>query len=198
MQAYKFHRCSLRGDSRDPTVAASCRICRTLTRWSMSRLCFACLLLFRDRCRDVRWVFLGPCTQVHCQVVPPPSGRGRGWRGRRELAPRCSATQLAALRHDPWTDTACSQTRRTVAVACTKLVFLVLHLALCCLRRTGKLDFGVGVYFSSLHWPTGFFRTLVILGVLFGNFSSFLSNGLVSDCLVKRLVGLTLGLTVPF
>ena len=32
-----------------------------------------------------------------------------------------------------------------------KLVFLVLHLALCCPRRTGKLDYvGSGVYFSSV------------------------------------------------
>ena len=31
-----------------------------------------------------------------------------GWRGRRELAPRCSATQLAARRHDP------GQTRRAL------------------------------------------------------------------------------------
>ena len=28
---------------------------------------------------------------------PPPSGREKGWRGRRELAPRCSATQLGAF-----------------------------------------------------------------------------------------------------
>ena len=32
----------------------------------------------------------------------------KGWRGRRELAPRCSATQLAARRHDP------GQTRRAL------------------------------------------------------------------------------------
>ena len=33
---------------------------------------------------------------------------GSGWRGRRELPPRCSATQLAALRRDP------GQTRRVL------------------------------------------------------------------------------------
>ena len=33
---------------------------------------------------------------------------GKGWRGHRELAPRCSATQLAARRHDP------GQTRRVL------------------------------------------------------------------------------------
>ena len=32
----------------------------------------------------------------------------KGWRGRRELAPRCSATHLAARRHDP------GQTRRAL------------------------------------------------------------------------------------
>ena len=78
-------------------VAASRRICSTLTRWSMSRLCFACLLLFSNRCRDGRWVFFGPCTLVHGQGSPAIRA-GKGWRGRWELAPRCSATQLGALR----------------------------------------------------------------------------------------------------
>ena len=50
-----------------------------------------------NRCRDGLWVFLGPCTQVHGQVSPAIRA-GKGWRGRRELAPRCSATQLGALR----------------------------------------------------------------------------------------------------
>ena len=64
----QVHRCSLRGDSRDPTVAArSCRSCSTLTRWSMSRLWFTCLSLFNDRCRDGCCVFLGPCAQAHGQ-----------------------------------------------------------------------------------------------------------------------------------
>ena len=40
-------------------------------------------------------VFLGPCTQVHGQGSPAIRA-GKGWRGRRELAPRCSATQLGA------------------------------------------------------------------------------------------------------
>ena len=39
--------------------------------------------------------FLGPCTQVHGQGSPAIRA-GKGWRGRRELAPRCSATQLGA------------------------------------------------------------------------------------------------------
>ena len=104
----KFHRCGLWEDSRDSTVAASRRICSTLTRWSMSRLWFACLLLFSDRCRDGRWVFLGPCTQVHGQGSPTIRV-GKGWRGRRELAPRCSATQFGALSARAWTDTPCSE-----------------------------------------------------------------------------------------
>ena len=48
-----------------------------------------------DRCHDGRWVFSGPCTQVHGQGSPAIRA-GKGWRGRRELAPRCSATQLGA------------------------------------------------------------------------------------------------------
>ena len=42
-------------------------------------------------------VFLGPCTQVRGQGSPAIRA-GKGWRGRRELAPRCSATQLGASR----------------------------------------------------------------------------------------------------
>ena len=38
--------------------------------------------------------------------LTPAIRAGKGWRGRRELASRCSATQLAARRHDP------GQTRR--------------------------------------------------------------------------------------
>ena len=41
--------------------------------------------------------FFGPCTQVHGQGSPAIRA-GKGWRGRRELAPRCSATQLGAPR----------------------------------------------------------------------------------------------------
>ena len=39
--------------------------------------------------------FLGPCTQVHGQGSPAIRAE-KGWRGRRELAPRCPATQLGA------------------------------------------------------------------------------------------------------
>ena len=39
--------------------------------------------------------FLGLCTQVHGQGSPAIRA-GKGWRGGRELAPRCSATQLGA------------------------------------------------------------------------------------------------------
>ena len=40
--------------------------------------------------------------------LTPAIRAGKGWRGRRELAPRCSATQLVARRHDP------GQTRRSL------------------------------------------------------------------------------------
>ena len=40
--------------------------------------------------------------------LTPSIRAGKGWRGRRELAPRCSATQLDARRHDP------GQTRRVL------------------------------------------------------------------------------------
>ena len=86
VQVSRFHRCSLRGDSRDPTVAAhSCRSCRTLTRWSMSRLWFTCLLR----------LFMAVCTGTRPGLTPTIRA-GKGWRGRRELVPRRSATQLGA------------------------------------------------------------------------------------------------------
>ena len=40
--------------------------------------------------------------------LTPAIRAGKGWRGRQELAPRCSATQSAACRHDP------GQTRRVL------------------------------------------------------------------------------------
>ena len=40
--------------------------------------------------------FLGPCAQAHGQGLTPAIRAGKGWRGRWELAPRCSATQLGA------------------------------------------------------------------------------------------------------
>ena len=49
---------------------------------------------------------LGPCTQVHGQGSPAIRA-GKGWRGRRELAPRCSATQLGASHARAWSDTPC-------------------------------------------------------------------------------------------
>ena len=70
-----------------PLLPASRRICSTLSRWSKSRLWFACLLLFSNRCRDGRWVFLGPCTQVHGQGSPTIRV-GEGVAGTAELAPR--------------------------------------------------------------------------------------------------------------
>ena len=45
--------------------------------------------------------------------LTPAIRAGKGWRGRRELAPRCSATQLAACRHDPDRHGVFSMTRTT-------------------------------------------------------------------------------------
>ena len=105
---FRAVQCSLRGDSRDPTVARSCRSCSTLTRWSMSRLWFTCLSFFNDRCRDGCCVFFrAVCTGTRPGLTPAIRA-GKGWRGHRELAPRCFATQLAARRHDP------GQTRRVL------------------------------------------------------------------------------------
>ena len=52
-------------------------------------------------------LFRAVCTGTRPGVAPAIRA-GKGWRGRRELAPRCSATQLAARRHDP------GQTRRVL------------------------------------------------------------------------------------
>ena len=53
-------------------------------------------------------VFFGPCTQVHGQGSPAIRA-GKEWRGRRELAPRCSATQKGAWSARAWTDTPCGE-----------------------------------------------------------------------------------------
>ena len=52
--------------------------------------------------------FFGLCTQVHGQGSPAIRA-GKGWRGRRELAPRCSATQLGASHERARTDSPCRQ-----------------------------------------------------------------------------------------
>ena len=55
-------------------------------------------------------LFRAVCTVTRPGLTPAIRA-GKGWRGRRELAPRCSATQLAACRHDP------GQTRRVLNVS---------------------------------------------------------------------------------
>ena len=105
----RFHRCSLRGDSRDPTVAArSCRSCSALTRWSMSRLWFSCLSLFNDRCCDGRWVFLGPCTQVHGQGSPAIRA-GKGWAGTPGACSQVFCHPISCTSARAWTDTPCCE-----------------------------------------------------------------------------------------
>ena len=54
-------------------------------------------------CRRFRAVYTGTRP-----LLSPAIRAGKAWRGRRELAPRCSATQLAARKHDP------GQTRRVL------------------------------------------------------------------------------------
>ena len=41
-------------------------------------------------------MLVGPCAQAQGQGFDPAIRAGKGWRGRRELAPRRSATQLGA------------------------------------------------------------------------------------------------------
>ena len=53
------------------------------------------------------WLFRAVYTGTRPGLTPVIRA-GKGWRGRRELAPRCSTTQLAARRHDP------GQTRRVL------------------------------------------------------------------------------------
>ena len=63
----------------------------------MSRLWFACLSLFNDRCCDGRcFFFRAVCTDTRPEVTPAIRA-GKGWRGRRELAPRRSATQIRCM-----------------------------------------------------------------------------------------------------
>ena len=63
--------------------------CRVMVNFH-SRWCCSCM---------TGWLF-GPCTQEH-GPGSPTIRVGKGWRGRRELAPRCSATQFGAFRNEP-------------------------------------------------------------------------------------------------
>ena len=64
--------------------------------------CSSCLVVYMPVVvHDKFGVFFGAlCTGTRPGLTPAIRA-GKGWRGRRELAPRCSATQLAARRHDP-------------------------------------------------------------------------------------------------
>ena len=66
-----------------------------------------CLLDRLMTCPPACRLFRAVCTGTRPGLTPAIRA-GKGWRGRRELAPRCSATQLAARRHDP------GQTRRVL------------------------------------------------------------------------------------
>ena len=58
--------------------------------------------------------FFGPCTQVHGQGSPAIRA-GKGWRGRRELAPRCSATRISCI-SGAWQD----RLRRVLIISTTR------------------------------------------------------------------------------
>ena len=66
-----------------------------------------CLLVRLMTCPPACRLFRAVYTGTRPKLTPAIKA-GKGWRGRRELAPRCSATQLAARRHDP------GQTRRVL------------------------------------------------------------------------------------
>ena len=76
----------------------------------MSRLCFACLLLPATGAVMIFGSFFGRVHRYTARVSPAIRA-GKGWRGRRELAPRCSATQLGAFRNEP------GQTRRCLQLS---------------------------------------------------------------------------------
>ena len=53
--------------------------------------------------------FFGPCTQVHGQGFPPPSGRGRGGGDAGSLLPGVLPPELVASYARAWSDTPCRQ-----------------------------------------------------------------------------------------
>ena len=77
--------CSVLGDSRVPTVAA-----RFLD------LVVDMLVVFNDRCWGSLFL-VGPCAQAQGQGLTPAIRAGKGWRGRRERAPRRSATRIRCM-----------------------------------------------------------------------------------------------------
>ena len=48
-------------------------------------------------CLGDAWCSIGPCAQAQGQGLTPAIRAGKGWRGRRELPPRCSATRIRCM-----------------------------------------------------------------------------------------------------
>ena len=94
---------------------------------------------FRDACS--RCLFRAVYTGTRPGLTPAIRA-GKGWRGRRELAPRCSATQLGASRWRIWTDTYVKHTVRTTTTT-TETLSGLRHRSPCfwrlgrCLLRSG-------------------------------------------------------------
>ena len=106
--------CRRGGDGRDPTVATSMldSFCSHACRYETTGT-----VVGRDSAvycggsavgsHRLAWLFRAVYTGTRPGLTPAIRA-GKGWRGRRELAPRCSATQFAARGHAP------GQTRRVL------------------------------------------------------------------------------------
>ena len=74
----------------------------------MSRLWFACLSLFNDRCCDGRCVFLGPCAQAHGQGRPCHQG-GEGVAGTPGACSQVFCHPISCTSARAWPDTPCPE-----------------------------------------------------------------------------------------
>ena len=82
--------------------------------WSTFLLCGS------SKCREACSGCAGRAGYTGTRPMLTPAIRaGKGWRGRRELAPRCSAIQLGASRGRIWTDTHVKHTVRTTTTTTT-------------------------------------------------------------------------------
>ena len=83
--------------------------------------------------------FFGPCTQVHGQGSPA-IWAGKGWRGRRELAPRCSATRITCITRTRLDRHAVTLSYSYHALHCTMCVSCHVCVCLCSLWRCGLVS----------------------------------------------------------
>ena len=99
-----WFRCRCGEDTRAPTVAVRVVFVMVQCWFPMVQAVQLTIEILKLQLIDkvfhvpVRWLckLVGPCTQVHSQGFPRHQG-GKGWRGRRELAPRCSATRISCI-----------------------------------------------------------------------------------------------------